>query len=61
VTIREQASLREAWERLGSAGGGMELRAVDLRAALAAVGTVTGRSVSDDLLTRIFGRFCIGK
>ena len=34
---------------------------VDTEAALSAVGEVTGRSVSEDVLDRIFQRFCVGK
>ncbi|MBR4942130.1 MAG: tRNA uridine-5-carboxymethylaminomethyl(34) synthesis GTPase MnmE [Clostridia bacterium] len=34
---------------------------VDTEAALSAVGEVTGRSVSEDILDRIFQRFCVGK
>jgi tRNA modification GTPase len=33
----------------------------DLRAALAALGEVTGESVTEDALAAIFARFCIGK
>lgn len=38
-----------------------ELLAVDLTAALAAIGEITGDGVHDDLLATIFSRFCIGK
>lgn len=38
-----------------------ELIAVDLKEAAFNVGSITGRSVSDDILERIFERFCIGK
>jgi tRNA modification GTPase len=41
--------------------GGDELVAVDLRAALDELGKVVGEVVSDDILDRIFRRFCIGK
>jgi len=44
-----------------SSGNDLELLALDLREALAAVGTVTGQVTSDDLLERIFSSFCIGK
>ena len=35
--------------------------AVELRAALAALGTLTGEAVGEAILARIFSRFCIGK
>jgi tRNA modification GTPase len=38
-----------------------EIVALELRESLAAIGEVTGRSVGEDLLDRIFSRFCIGK
>jgi tRNA modification GTPase len=38
-----------------------ELLAMDLRTALAAIGDLTGAIVTDDLLDRVFSRFCIGK
>ncbi|HKQ59595.1 MAG TPA: tRNA uridine-5-carboxymethylaminomethyl(34) synthesis GTPase MnmE [Candidatus Eisenbacteria bacterium] len=38
-----------------------EIVALELREALAALGEVTGRSVSEDLLDRIFSKFCVGK
>jgi tRNA modification GTPase len=38
-----------------------DLLAVDLTAALAAIGEITGDGVHDDLLAAIFSRFCIGK
>jgi tRNA modification GTPase len=41
--------------------GGAELVALDLREALDALGSVTGRISPDDLLGRIFSAFCIGK
>ena len=39
----------------------LELLALDLRGALQAVGSVTGQSVTDDVLDLIFSSFCIGK
>ena len=38
-----------------------EIVALELREGLTALGQVTGRSVDDDLLDRIFGKFCVGK
>jgi tRNA modification GTPase len=38
-----------------------EIVAFELRDALAALGEVTGRNVGEELLERIFARFCIGK
>lgn len=41
--------------------GGQELVAAEMRFALAAIGEVTGEVYTDDILDRIFSRFCIGK
>ena len=38
-----------------------DLLAIDLRAALHDLGTVTGEITNEDLLDSIFSRFCIGK
>jgi len=64
---RCRENLARASEALGSAatalslGGGDELIAVDLRQALDDLGRVVGAVVTDDILDRIFQRFCIGK
>jgi tRNA modification GTPase len=42
-------------------GGGEELIAFDLRLAVDELGKVVGAVVSDDILERIFQKFCIGK
>ena len=42
-------------------GDAPELTAVELRAALAAVGEITGAGDAEEVLDRIFGSFCIGK
>ncbi|MCL6503301.1 MAG: 50S ribosome-binding GTPase [Pirellulales bacterium] len=55
-----QAALREAC-RLAVAGEGEEVLAVELRAALEALGCVAGSVYTEDLLDRIFSQFCIGK
>jgi tRNA modification GTPase len=57
---RARAAVAEARERAAEAAPG-ELVAGDVRAALEALGEVTGEAVAPDLLERIFARFCIGK
>ena len=38
-----------------------ELVAVDIRAAADALGEITGAITNDEILSRIFSTFCIGK
>jgi tRNA modification GTPase len=54
------AALRSAAATL-TLGGGDELVACDLRLALEELGKVVGAVVTDEILDRIFARFCIGK
>lgn len=54
------AALRDASQRAQQAEHD-EWLAADLRAALAELGQVTGAVQTNDLLDRIFSRFCIGK
>jgi tRNA modification GTPase len=67
TAARCRASLVRASEALESAaatltlGGGDELVAIDLHQALDELGKVVGAVVTDDILDRIFRRFCIGK
>lgn len=58
--LRVADSLRHVAEGLE---GGMptDLVAVDLRDALYHLGTITGEVTGDEVLSTIFGRFCIGK
>lgn len=64
---RHRDALATARERIAvfldnlAAGHDLELLAVDLKDALAAVGEVTGETTPDDVLDLIFQRFCIGK
>jgi tRNA modification GTPase len=48
-------------EELAKEATGDELVAAELRAALLSIASVTGEVSTDDLLDRIFSRFCIGK
>ncbi|MDB5353526.1 MAG: small GTP-binding protein domain protein [Planctomycetota bacterium] len=67
TSARCKDSLIRAGDALQSAsltltlGGGDELVAIDLRQALDDLGRVVGAVVTDDILDRIFRRFCIGK
>lgn len=60
-------SLERATAALGRAaelalnGGGDEFLASDVREALDELGSITGAFYTDDLLDRIFSKFCIGK
>jgi tRNA modification GTPase len=57
---RAGEALMDASETLFS-GGGEELVALDLRLAIDELGKVVGAVVTDDILDRIFRKFCIGK
>ncbi|MDP3790697.1 MAG: tRNA uridine-5-carboxymethylaminomethyl(34) synthesis GTPase MnmE [Candidatus Omnitrophota bacterium] len=48
-------------DRLIKEGSHPELIAVDLKEAIFNIGLIAGKSVSDDILDRIFENFCIGK
>jgi tRNA modification GTPase len=57
---RAIAALESATDTL-TRGGGDELVAIDLRLAVDELGKIVGVEVTDDILDRIFRRFCIGK
>jgi tRNA modification GTPase len=67
TAARCRGSLREAAEALATArqlietGDGEELVVMQLRLALDQLGQVVGAVYTDDILDRIFSRFCIGK
>ncbi|HEX4129122.1 MAG TPA: GTPase [Pirellulales bacterium] len=61
TSLERAAGALEHAERVAEAGGGEELVAADLRAALDALGEVVGTIYTEDILDRIFSRFCIGK
>jgi len=64
---RHRDALDRSLQALQSAEMALERRlpadcvATDLTAAVAALGEITGETVTEDLLTTIFSRFCIGK
>ena len=67
LNARQQWAVERALEHLTLAGATraaalpIDLMATDVRAALHAIGEVTGEAVDDAVLSEIFSRFCIGK
>jgi tRNA modification GTPase len=67
TNARHKELLEKALESASAAletmkeGSHPELMAVDIKDAMTALGFITGRSVSDDILDRVFSDFCIGK
>ena len=67
TNARHAAALREAADTLRAVSDGLDrgipsdLLAEDLRAALAALGSITGLITTDEVLGEIFSKFCIGK
>lgn len=65
--LRHQTALRRTHDAMAAAlasveaGLAGELIAMDLRAAIDALGEITGAVSTDDILDRIFKEFCIGK
>jgi tRNA modification GTPase len=58
--IRSKESLTKASSSLSQQLSG-EFIALDLRGALDSLGEIAGNVTTDDILNRIFARFCIGK
>ena len=67
LSRRQLALLRQARRALDraeasfNAGRSPEFAALDARAALEAIGGVTGKRVDEEILDRLFARFCVGK
>ena len=67
TNVRHQTALARAHESLVEATSSIkdemaaELVAVDLRAAADALGEITGAITNEEILSRIFSTFCIGK
>ena len=60
-SLRRSCESIEAARALVDNSAGDELVAIELRAALDELGQVLGTVYTEDILDRIFGRFCIGK
>jgi tRNA modification GTPase len=66
-SLRHKDALSRAKESLGLAKKSLERKmspefmALDVKAALDAIGEVVGKTVTDDILNKIFSEFCIGK
>lgn len=67
INTRHRYALQKALNALEAArqsllaGDSPELTDIELREALDALGTITGRIDADDILTRVFSTFCLGK
>ena len=67
INLRQQEAAKKALESLETAQVtlhqrlGEELVAADLRRVLDALGEIVGQTTADDLLSRVFAEFCIGK
>jgi tRNA modification GTPase len=67
INARQNAALERAAQALDRAGGvlqadgGLELVSIELRDALDALAEVIGATTNEDILTRLFQNFCIGK
>jgi len=58
--VKAEESLRRGIEAARK-GEWEEFIALDLRRALDALGEIVGETATEDILTRIFSRFCVGK
>ncbi|MBR3927234.1 MAG: tRNA uridine-5-carboxymethylaminomethyl(34) synthesis GTPase MnmE [Akkermansia sp.] len=67
INTRHRYALQQALEYLSAAkenllaGSSPEFTDVELRAALDALGSISGRVDTEDILTRVFATFCLGK
>jgi tRNA modification GTPase len=60
-SLREASEALERARVLAQTSAGEELVAAELRLALSDLGKVVGAVYTDDILDRVFSRFCIGK
>lgn len=67
TSLRHKTALEKAGRFLRNVEEGLknnlseDLLAIDLRAALEALGEITGRTVSEEIINAIFNQFCVGK
>ncbi|MFY9426553.1 MAG: tRNA uridine-5-carboxymethylaminomethyl(34) synthesis GTPase MnmE [Caldicoprobacterales bacterium] len=67
TNIRHQEILNNAKKYLIDALGGLDnqipldIVSIDLRAAVDSLGSITGETVTEDLIDKIFSEFCLGK
>ncbi len=69
LTARQRQAMREAQTHLQAAAAFLnqphfppiELLALEIRGAIDQLGTISGEIVTEDILSQIFSRFCIGK
>lgn len=67
INTRHRYALQQTLAYLAAAREGLlsglspELMDIDLRAALDALGSISGRVDTEDILTRVFATFCLGK
>ena len=67
TSARHQQKLKQAIKAMRSAyrntkaGTSPEMTAFDLRQAAGAIDEITGRVYNEEILGKIFSRFCIGK
>ncbi|MFH1619454.1 MAG: tRNA uridine-5-carboxymethylaminomethyl(34) synthesis GTPase MnmE [bacterium] len=68
TSARHHAALAEAASELEAAVGTfmdgraeLEIAALHLRSTLDALESITGRTTAEDILSAVFGRFCVGK
>lgn len=61
VTSRQRELLQTAREALETRGGDAVLAANGMRRAAEALGSILGKTYSEDLLDALFSRFCVGK
>ena len=67
TNIRHTTALRDALSSLNNAvnslraGMPQDIASIDLNMAMSALGEITGETVSDDIVSKIFHNFCVGK